>query len=86
MATKISIKNETTKFIFKKSYIYPIFIENIIFIVKILTMGRPKLNSEEKKSKLGITIDKDIKLKIDKVTNNKSKFIQELIIEFFKQK
>jgi len=48
-------------------------------------MGRPKLNNNEKKTKLGITIDRGINFKIDAITSNKSKFIENLIIEFFKK-
>ena len=48
-------------------------------------MARPKLNEEEKKVKLGITISKDLLESIEKVTNNKSKFIDSLIREYMTQ-
>lgn len=46
-------------------------------------MARPKLNTEDKKTKLGISISRDIKDKIENITNNKSKFIEDLITEYF---
>jgi len=49
-------------------------------------MGRPKMKQEEKKTKLGVSISIDIKNKIEILTNNKSKFIEDLIIEYFKNK
>jgi hypothetical protein len=42
-------------------------------------MARPKLLQEEKKIKLSITLSKEINLKLEKLTNNKSKFIEDLI-------
>lgn len=47
-------------------------------------MGRPKLKDNDKKGKLGITISKELINKINKITNNKSLFIEDLIINFFK--
>jgi hypothetical protein len=47
-------------------------------------MPRPKMKQEEKKTKLGISISREIKDKIESLTNNKSKFIEDLIIEYFK--
>jgi hypothetical protein len=47
-------------------------------------MGRPKLKEDDKKGKLGITISKELINKINKMTNNKSVFIEDLIIKFFK--
>lgn len=49
-------------------------------------MARPKLNKEDQKGKLGITISKNLIKQIDSETNNKSKFIEDLIIEYFKNK
>jgi len=49
-------------------------------------MARPKLKLEEQKTKLGISISREIKDKIELVTNNKSKFIEDLIIGYFKNK
>jgi hypothetical protein len=46
-------------------------------------MGRPKLKEDDKKGKLGITISKELINKINKITNNKSLFIEDLIIKFF---
>lgn len=48
-------------------------------------MARPKLKTEEKKIKLGITISRLLNSMIDKETNNKSKFIENLINEYFKK-
>lgn len=49
-------------------------------------MGRPKINEDEKKGKLGITLSKELIKKIDSITNNKSVFIESLIVEYFKNK
>jgi len=46
-------------------------------------MGRPKLKQEEKKGKLGISLSKELIIKINSVTNNKSVFIENLINEYF---
>lgn len=45
-------------------------------------MGRPKLKNEEKKIKLSITLDRYIDDKLKSITNNKSKFIAELLIKY----
>ena len=42
-------------------------------------MARPKLPKEEKKIKLSITLANNINLKLETLTNNKSKFIEDLI-------
>ena len=47
-------------------------------------MSRPFLKPEEKKDKLGITISKELNEKLGVVTNNKSKFIEDLILEHLK--
>ena len=47
-------------------------------------MGRPKLNSDEKKTKLGITISKNLNYILSEITNNKSKFIEDLLREKLK--
>ena len=47
-------------------------------------MGRPKIKLEEKKGKLGISLSKELIEKINSVTNNKSTFIENLIINYFK--
>ena len=47
-------------------------------------MARPKLKQEEKKGKLGISLSKDLITKINSITSNKSEFIENLIIEYFK--
>ena len=47
-------------------------------------MGRPKLNEEDKKGKLGITLSKELIDKINSVTKNKSNFIEKIIINYFK--
>ena len=49
-------------------------------------MGRPRLKSEDKKRKLGITISRELVKKVDEETNNKSAFIEKLIIDYFKNK
>jgi hypothetical protein len=49
-------------------------------------MGRPKLKTEDKKGKLGITISRELIKKVDEETNNKSAFIERLIIDYFKNK
>jgi hypothetical protein len=49
-------------------------------------MARPKLKQEHQKGKLGITISKELINKIETETNNKSKFIEDLVIEYFKNK
>jgi hypothetical protein len=46
-------------------------------------MGRPKLKEENKKGKLGISISKELINKINKITDNKSVFIENLIIKYF---
>lgn len=54
----------------------------IIFILKHI-MGRPKLKEENKKGKLGISISKELINKINNITDNKSVFIENLIIKYF---
>ena len=49
-------------------------------------MGRPKINHEDKKGKLGISISKVLIEKINRETNNKSTFIEMLITEYFDKK
>ena len=49
-------------------------------------MARPKLKEIDKKTKLGISISKDLKNKIEAITNNKSQFIEELIQVYFDSK
>lgn len=48
-------------------------------------MARPKLKDGDKKSKLGITISRELFEKIDLETNNKSRFIENLIKKYFKK-
>ena len=45
-------------------------------------MARPKLLKEEKKIKVSITLSKEINLKLEILTKNKSKFIENLIKNF----
>jgi metal-responsive CopG/Arc/MetJ family transcriptional regulator len=45
-------------------------------------MGRKKIPLEEKKVKISITIDVELNKKIDAITYNKSKFIEELVIKY----
>lgn len=47
-------------------------------------MSRPKLI--DKKGKIGISINKDILVILNKYTKNKSKFIEDLLINYFKGK
>ena len=47
-------------------------------------MGRPKLSKTDKKIKLGITISKEANEKLEKFTTNKSKFIEDIIIQYKK--
>jgi len=47
-------------------------------------MGRPKLEEKDKKSKLGITLPKDLKDKLNSIAN-KSNFIESLIHKYFKE-
>jgi hypothetical protein len=42
-------------------------------------MARPKLPKEDKKVKVSITLSNETNLKLEKLTNNKSKFIEDLI-------
>lgn len=49
-------------------------------------MGRPKLKQENRKGKLGISISQELINKVNMITNNKSKFIEELILNHFKGK
>lgn len=49
-------------------------------------MGRPKLQEKDKKTKLGITISKDINQLLEQTTNNKSKFIEDVLSDHFKGK
>lgn len=52
--------------------------------INTLIMARPKLKQEDQKGKLGITISKELITKIEAKTNNKSKFIEDLVIDYFK--
>ena len=46
-------------------------------------MARPKLKQEDKKIKISITLSKNINNILEKITNNKSKMIEGLIIKFY---
>jgi hypothetical protein len=46
-------------------------------------MARPKIKQEDQKGKLGISISKLLLIKIENETNNKSKFIEDLIKIYF---
>ena len=46
-------------------------------------MPRPKINKEDKKIRLGITISPYLAKLLNKTTNNQSKFIEELLKEYF---
>jgi len=47
-------------------------------------MGIPKLTKEEKKIKISITLSQDLLKKIKKLTNNKSFFIEQILLKEFK--
>ena len=49
-------------------------------------MGRPKLQDKDKKTKLGITISRELNKLLDKETSNKSGFIEGLIKKYFDEK
>ena len=49
-------------------------------------MARPRLKTEDKKRKLGITISRELVKKVDEETNNKSAFMEKLIINYFTNK
>ena len=49
-------------------------------------MPRPKINKEDKKIRLGITISPYLAKLLNKTTNNQSKFIEELLKEYFNGK
>lgn len=49
-------------------------------------MGRPKLQEKDKKAKLGITIDRELDALMNIETSNKSKFIENLIEQYFNKK
>ena len=42
-------------------------------------MGRKKLPQEELKSRISITISKELNADLESLTNNKSKYIEELL-------
>lgn len=49
-------------------------------------MPRPKLKEEEKKGKIGITLSKELILKLNSITRNKSKYIEDLLLYEFKNR
>jgi hypothetical protein len=46
-------------------------------------MSKKSLPLEERKIKIGISIDRGIHKKIENITNNKSKFIENIIKNYF---
>ena len=46
-------------------------------------MARPKLNKEDQKIKISITLSNLINQKLEDLTNNKSQFIEELIRTYY---
>lgn len=46
-------------------------------------MGRPKINESDKKIKISITLSKEVINILTNLTNNKSKIIEELIINYY---
>jgi hypothetical protein len=46
-------------------------------------MGRPKINKSDKKIKISITLSKEAMNILINVTNNKSKMIEGLIINYY---
>ena len=51
-----------------------------------MKIGRPKIKEEDKKFKLGITIDNEVNDMLNEITNNKSYFINNLIKEYYNKK
>jgi hypothetical protein len=58
----------------------------MIFIINKYIMARPKLQEEDKKIRLGVTISRELYKKIDSETNNKSEFIEKLLTKYFYEK
>jgi metal-responsive CopG/Arc/MetJ family transcriptional regulator len=48
-------------------------------------MSRPRLKKEEKKGKLGISLSQDLIKRLNNIVN-KSKFIEDLVNDYFKTK
>lgn len=46
-------------------------------------MARPKINPNEKKIRLGITISPELSRKIKMVSNNQSNFIETILLNHF---
>lgn len=49
-------------------------------------MSRPKLFEQDKKIKLSVTISRETNKILETLTNNKSKFIEKIITEYYDQK
>lgn len=49
-------------------------------------MGRKKLPTKELKSRISITISQELNTDLELLTNNKSKYIEELIIKDIKKR
>jgi len=47
-------------------------------------MARPKLKEEDKKIKVSITLSKKVNTILESITNNKSKTIEDLILNLIK--
>ena len=45
-------------------------------------MARPRLKEEDKKIKVSITLNREINIILEKITNNKSKLIEDLIMKY----
>jgi len=63
---------------YKKSHLNAIKINICVFILN--DMSRPRLTEQDKKIKLSITISRESNIVLEKLTNNKSKFIEEIIM------
>ncbi len=71
---------------YNKNWIIIRFLLFLSIYVKNIIMGRPKLQEKDKKAKLGITINRELDELMDIETSNKSKFIENLIEQYFNKK
>jgi hypothetical protein len=71
---------------YNKNWIIIRFLFFLSIYIKNIIMGRPKLQEKDKKTKLGITINRELDELMDIETSNKSKFIENLIEQYFNKK
>lgn len=76
-ALLVNEKSKKEKFYEKISSIYHTFVNSLIFIIKLLFM-------EENKSKISVTISKVNDKKLNDKSINKSKLIDKLLTDYFK--